>query len=115
LLLNATFPTMNFMGQRGGPSDLFILYDADDKDYTLTDPARRNEDYPDEGDNHGKEGANLIFCDGHAAWVTQKNYLWSQNSVARLIRKHLQQPQHFILDHFVLPGTADFLSVMEVM
>jgi prepilin-type N-terminal cleavage/methylation domain-containing protein/prepilin-type processing-associated H-X9-DG protein len=75
LLLNSTFPTLNFIGQRGGPSDLFILYDADDKDYTLADPSRRNEDYPDEGDNHGKEGANIIFCDGHANWVTQKNYL----------------------------------------
>jgi prepilin-type N-terminal cleavage/methylation domain-containing protein/prepilin-type processing-associated H-X9-DG protein len=77
LLINPTFPQYNFRNQRGGPSDLWIIYDADDKDYTLTDPTRKNEDYPDAGDNHGVEGGNVIFCDGHAEWVTQKKYLRS--------------------------------------
>ena len=70
------FQQYNFKDQRGGPSDLFIIYDEDDKDYSGVDRSRRNEDYPDEGDNHGKEGANIVFCDGHAAWVTQKRYLY---------------------------------------
>jgi prepilin-type N-terminal cleavage/methylation domain-containing protein/prepilin-type processing-associated H-X9-DG protein len=69
------FSQYNYKGQIGGPSDLFIIYDEDDRDYTGLDQSRRNEDYPDEGDNHGKEGANIVFCDGHAQWVTQKRYL----------------------------------------
>jgi prepilin-type N-terminal cleavage/methylation domain-containing protein/prepilin-type processing-associated H-X9-DG protein len=76
-LNNASYPQYNFVYQRGGPSDLWIIYDADDKDYSLADRSRRNEDYPDEGDNHGKDGANVIFADGHAEWVTQKRYLHS--------------------------------------
>jgi prepilin-type N-terminal cleavage/methylation domain-containing protein/prepilin-type processing-associated H-X9-DG protein len=74
-LNNVTFPLLNFYGQRGGPADLWIIYDADDRN--AADPKRKNGDYPDPGDNHGDEGANVIFCDGHAEWVTQKNYLRS--------------------------------------
>ena len=53
---------------------MWIIYDEDDRN--ASDPNRQNEDYPDAGDNHGKEGENLVFCDGHAEWVTQKNYLY---------------------------------------
>ncbi len=69
------FPMYNFQGQHGGPSDIWIIYDADDKDYTYADPSRKNEDYPDAGDNHGVDGGNVVFCDGHAEWVTRKLYL----------------------------------------
>ena len=69
------FPRYNFLGQRGGPSDLWIMYDADDKDYSGADQSRRNEDYPDPGDNHGADGGNVVYCDGHAEWVPQKLYL----------------------------------------
>lgn len=70
------FPQYNFQGQGGGPSDIWIIYDADDRDYTGTDPSRRNEDYPDAGDNHGVDGGNVVFGDGHGEWVRQKMYLW---------------------------------------
>ncbi|HOX56655.1 MAG TPA: prepilin-type N-terminal cleavage/methylation domain-containing protein [Candidatus Paceibacterota bacterium] len=69
------FPQYNFLAQHAGPSDIWIIYDADDKDYTYTDPSRKNEDYPDPGDNHGADGGNVVFCDGHAEWVPQKVYL----------------------------------------
>jgi prepilin-type N-terminal cleavage/methylation domain-containing protein/prepilin-type processing-associated H-X9-DG protein len=62
-------------GQRVGPSDIWIIYDADDR--YPNDPTRQNDNYPDPGDNHGAAGANIVFCDGHAAWVQQKNYLRS--------------------------------------
>jgi prepilin-type processing-associated H-X9-DG protein len=73
-LNNTTFPQYNYYQQRGGPSDIWIIYDEDD---ASGDVKRRNEDYPDPGDNHGAEGANVIFCDGHAAWIKQKSYLAS--------------------------------------
>ncbi|MSU57566.1 MAG: prepilin-type N-terminal cleavage/methylation domain-containing protein [Pedosphaera sp.] len=74
--LNTGNLQMNFIGQRASLSDIWIIYDADDRD--LNDPAgRQNNDYPDAGDNHGKDGENVVFCDGHAAWVTQKTYLRS--------------------------------------
>ena len=68
-------PQYVYYGQRASPSDIWIIYDADDRN--ATDPARQNEDYPDAGDNHGKDGGNIVFCDGHAEWVPQKRYLAS--------------------------------------
>jgi prepilin-type N-terminal cleavage/methylation domain-containing protein/prepilin-type processing-associated H-X9-DG protein len=65
-------------GQTIGPSDIFIIYDADDVGYLAdgsVDPNRKNDNYPDPGDNHGSAGGNMIFCDGHAQWVAQKNYM----------------------------------------
>ena len=75
-LNNTIFPALNFRGQTCGPSDIWIIYDADDRDYSIPgDPTRKNEDYPDSGDNHGTEGGNVIYCDGHAAFVKQSKYL----------------------------------------
>lgn len=68
-------PFPNFKGQKASPSDIWIIYDADDK--LASDPRRQNEDYPDAGDNHGKDGGNIVFCDGHAEFVPQKKYLLS--------------------------------------
>ena len=34
--------------------------------------------YPDETDNHGSAGGNVGFCDGHAEWVKQSEYLYRQ-------------------------------------
>jgi prepilin-type N-terminal cleavage/methylation domain-containing protein/prepilin-type processing-associated H-X9-DG protein len=63
------------IGQRIGASDIWLIYDADDR--FATDPNRKNEDFPDPGDNHGKDGGNIVFCDGHAAWVPRARYLES--------------------------------------
>ena len=59
--------------QQVGSSDMWIIYDADDQ--VVGDPTRKNDNYPDPGDNHGSAGANVVFCDGHAQWVSQKNYM----------------------------------------
>lgn len=65
-------------GQPVGPSDIWLIYDADDVG-TLpaggVDPTRKNDNYPDPGDNHGIAGGNVVFADGHAEWISQKNYL----------------------------------------
>ncbi len=74
--LNSAYTTA---GERGGPSDFWVIYDADD----AANPAspdyanRKNGDYPDAGDNHGIDGANVVFSDGHAEWVKRINYLRS--------------------------------------
>lgn len=70
-----SFSSYNFFGQRGGPSDFWLIYDADDRD--ANDSTRKNEDYPDSGDNHADTGGNITFCDGHAEWVPQKRYMAS--------------------------------------
>ena len=62
-------------GQLVGPSDIWIIYDADD--FVAGDPTHKNDNYPDPGDNHGIAGANVVFCDGHAQWIAQKNYMRS--------------------------------------
>lgn len=63
----------NFLGQKSSPSDVWIIYDADD-----AGPGdRSNEDFPDRGDNHGADGGNVVFGDGHAEWVPRKRYVGS--------------------------------------
>jgi len=61
----------NFIGQHASPSDVWIIYDADDA------PPGPNEDFPDAIDNHGTDGANIVFGDGHAEWVPRKRYVGS--------------------------------------
>ena len=65
----------NLKGTHASLSDIWIMYDADDKDYSGKDPTRPNEDYPDKGDNHGIMGGNVVFCDGHSEFVTRQKYL----------------------------------------
>lgn len=76
---NYTLTSEFTTAQRGGPSDFWIIYDADDAANTSAPDyaTRKNGDYPDAGDNHGTDGANVVFCDGHAEWVRQKSYLRS--------------------------------------
>jgi prepilin-type N-terminal cleavage/methylation domain-containing protein/prepilin-type processing-associated H-X9-DG protein len=71
----ASFPKWNFAGMSAGPAEIWVIYDADDRN--SSDPTRQNEDYPDPGDNHGADGGNVIFADGHAEWVRQSRYLES--------------------------------------
>ena len=60
-------------GQQVGPADILIIYDDDDR--VPSDPSRQNDNYPDPGDNHGNAGANMVFCDGHAQWIRQRDYM----------------------------------------
>jgi prepilin-type processing-associated H-X9-DG protein len=55
-------------GQLGSPCNIWIMYDGDDG------VAGSNNDYPDAIDNHGADGGNVIFCDGHAEWTPASRY-----------------------------------------
>jgi prepilin-type processing-associated H-X9-DG protein len=54
-----------------GPSQTWLTVDGDN--LFKSDPQTRPNNYPDPGDNHGSDGANANFCDGHAQWVKEKN------------------------------------------
>jgi prepilin-type N-terminal cleavage/methylation domain-containing protein len=64
----ATCP-LGLAGTVPGPSQIWLQLDADSAFASY--PGAIN-DYPDAGDNHGKEGHNANFADGHAEWVTTK-------------------------------------------
>ena len=68
---------LGFAGQVVGPSGIWLQVDADDA--RSTTPGAIN-DYPDAGDNHGADGANANFGDGHAEWVPVKGkkYLYAR-------------------------------------
>jgi prepilin-type N-terminal cleavage/methylation domain-containing protein/prepilin-type processing-associated H-X9-DG protein len=59
---------LGIKGQIPGPSRTWLSLDADNKSNT----ENLINDYPDKGDNHGADGANANFCDGHAEWVKEK-------------------------------------------
>jgi prepilin-type N-terminal cleavage/methylation domain-containing protein/prepilin-type processing-associated H-X9-DG protein len=63
----------NFSGVVG-PANAWVIYDADDPG---PGGGRPNGDFPDKGDNHGAEGGNVVFGDGHAQWVPRKRYVGS--------------------------------------
>jgi prepilin-type N-terminal cleavage/methylation domain-containing protein/prepilin-type processing-associated H-X9-DG protein len=63
----------NYVGQKASPSDVWIIYDADDASSGPT----AMEDYPDPVDNHGADGGNVVFGDGHAEWVSRAKYVGS--------------------------------------
>lgn len=63
----------NTFGLRGmipGPSQLWLIVDADDG----FQGTRNN--YPDPVDNHGIDGSNVAFCDSHAEFVKQAEYVY---------------------------------------
>jgi prepilin-type N-terminal cleavage/methylation domain-containing protein/prepilin-type processing-associated H-X9-DG protein len=53
-----------------GPSRTWLTLDGDN--LASSDPVTRPNNYPDPSDNHGADGANASFCDGHAEWVKEK-------------------------------------------
>ncbi len=79
----ATSPTsqkteeFNLTGLPGSLTTMFLLYDGDDD--IRVGNLTSNDNYPDSIDNHGKDGGNVLFCDGHAAWVPQAQYpkMWA--------------------------------------
>lgn len=64
----------NAFGLRGvspGPSKIWLMVDGDD---LYSGPLNYN-DYPDPVNNHGADGANATFADGHAEWIPRQKYI----------------------------------------
>src|SRR4051812_24132575 len=59
---------LGLKGTVAGPSRTWLTLDGDDN----ANPANIYNNYPDPNDNHGADGANANFCDGHAEWVREK-------------------------------------------
>lgn len=61
------------LGSRPGPSNILLFLDADDTGSGGLGSAHNN--WPDPQDNHGAEGTNMNFTDGHARWIKRSDYL----------------------------------------
>lgn len=61
----STSDLLNIKGLVPGPSATWLTIDGDNR----FNSQNLYNDFPDEGDNHGADGANANFCDGHAQWV----------------------------------------------
>jgi prepilin-type N-terminal cleavage/methylation domain-containing protein len=61
---------LGLKGTISGPSQTWLTLDGDN--LFTSDPVTRPNNYPDASDNHGVDGANANFCDGHAQWVREK-------------------------------------------
>ncbi len=55
------------------PADTFLIVDEDDT-FPTGNPADVNNHPDSSDDNHGKDGGNMTFCDGHSAWVKQARW-----------------------------------------
>jgi prepilin-type processing-associated H-X9-DG protein len=65
--------SFSLQGQTGSPCNIWLMYDGDNW-LKCPDGSEANNDYPDPIDNHGADGGNIIFCDGHAEWVRAGGY-----------------------------------------
>ncbi|HEX5219140.1 MAG TPA: prepilin-type N-terminal cleavage/methylation domain-containing protein [Verrucomicrobiae bacterium] len=78
--IRANHPTL--AGARPGPAGVFLIVDSDVDSGTFEPPVlsrRQNSNFPDVGDNHGKDGSNMGFCDGHAEFVKRAKWLNTWN------------------------------------
>lgn len=66
--------TIAMRGVNAGPSGQMLMCDADD---LRPAPPQNFNDYPDAIDNHGADGGNMNFADGHASWIPQKKWIYT--------------------------------------
>jgi len=68
------------IGNKPGPSAFFLIMDGDDtSSLPGAAPTNPNNNWPDAGNNHGKDGEAASFCDGHAAFIPTKDFARTWN------------------------------------
>jgi prepilin-type N-terminal cleavage/methylation domain-containing protein len=73
--LNGKNLTYAIKGQLASSSDIWLMYDGIDPMTVAGYAHQSNDNYPDWVDNHGHDGINVVFSDGHASWVANNvNY-----------------------------------------
>jgi prepilin-type N-terminal cleavage/methylation domain-containing protein len=63
-------------GSKMSPANNFLITDGDDAaGDPLTQPGNTYNNWPDPGNNHGKSGTCMQFCDGHASFIPYRKFL----------------------------------------
>ena len=83
---------LGLQGTIPGPSRTWLTLDGDNLTFAMTNPSLYPNDYPSVNDNHGADGANANFCDGHAEWVKEKGKYYH-------VLRELSQDEGFGVKH----------------
>ena len=62
------------IGTRPGAENTWLMADGDNAQRPPMPP--NINDYPDEIDHHGADGANVSFVDGHVSWIPRKDFAY---------------------------------------
>ena len=62
---------LNLVGAIPGPSKTWLTVDGDNN--SSTNPLKIYNNYPDKNDNHGEDGGNANFADGHVEFAKERN------------------------------------------
>jgi prepilin-type N-terminal cleavage/methylation domain-containing protein/prepilin-type processing-associated H-X9-DG protein len=58
----------------GGPAFIALIIDQMEQHTDGGNPVWEYQNCPNRWNNHGRDGGNVVFCDGHAAWVPYKKW-----------------------------------------